>query len=97
MRLTLDSSDLKPESRDKEDAALNARQVTFNHLTETAQAAVRAVGEGTFYSWGGQNLQCHPFPRVLTQDHSYPASRIPTGGSAFAKKTITISLVFLFS
>ena len=55
MKLTLDPSDLKKKHQTREgdnrDQAISTSKVTFEHLNDAAQAAVRAVGRGTFYTW----------------------------------------------
>lgn len=54
MKLELDPLDLAPEFQEgdgnKTDQKINTRDVTFDKLNETAQAAVLAVGKATFYS-----------------------------------------------
>lgn len=44
MKLELDELDLQKEHRDRPTSTIK-----FEHLTEAAQAAVIAVGRGTFY------------------------------------------------
>lgn len=57
MKLMLDPADLKPEFRDEEGKTARPKistwQVTFDKLSEEAQAAVRAVGRATYCSWDG--------------------------------------------
>ena len=43
MKLFLDRGDLKPEHEN-----VNCSQTKFEHFTDEAQAAIRAVGKATF-------------------------------------------------
>ena len=58
MQLFLDPLDLRPEFQEGEagdiDQAISTRDVKFHTLNEQAQAAVRIVGRGIFYSWDRQ-------------------------------------------
>lgn len=58
MHLTLDPLDLAPQFQKKVggyiDQAINTSQVTFEKLNPRAQAAVVAVGKGTFHSLDDQ-------------------------------------------
>ena len=55
MKLELDPADLKPKwqkgTGNEVDQACSTREVSFERLNEQAQAAVSAVGQGTFYAW----------------------------------------------
>ena len=61
MRLTLDPLDLKPEFQIRGehgiDQICNSSEVTFEKLTDPAQAAVRAVGQGLFKAWDGRTYK----------------------------------------
>jgi len=58
MKLELDPTDLKPEYQKgtgtRIDQACSTREVSFEKLSEQAQAAVSAVGRATFYAWDRQ-------------------------------------------
>jgi len=65
LRLLLDATDLKPKHqmaiRDHsvvdQAIVLRTSEITFEHLNEDAQAVLRIVGRGTFFTWSGDNYQ----------------------------------------
>ena len=97
MHLTLDPADLKPEFQEITDngvdQAINTRDVTFEKLSDEAQAAVRAVGQGTFYAWDRRQAYIVIISlEIVEKDKIVIALRETNGNREEAARTLGIPL-----